>query len=39
VGGHHRARAALARLGLAVATALACVLLVFGAGWVAAALW
>jgi hypothetical protein len=35
----HRARAALVRLGLAVATALFCMLLVFGIGWTAATLW
>ena len=35
----HLARAALLRLGLAVATAVFCTLLVFGAGWGAAALW
>lgn len=35
----HWARAALARLGLAVTTAVLCTLLVFGVGWVAAALW
>jgi hypothetical protein len=35
----HLAQAALARLALAVATALFCMLLVFGVGWAAAALW
>ena len=42
---HHRSRsrewahAALTRLGLAVMTAVFCMLLVFGIGWAAAALW
>ena len=35
----HAAQAALARLALAVATAVFCMALVFGVGWVAAALW
>ena len=34
-----RAQAALVRLGLAVVTALFCMLLVFGVGWTAATLW
>lgn len=35
----HVVQAALARVGLAVATAALCMLLVFGVGWVTAALW
>ena len=36
---HHRARAALTRLGLAAMTAVVCTLLVFCIGWGVAELW